>query len=146
MLDKAFVNAEVAVVERYKKLFNTAHAVAEHICPFFDFQFLCSVQEKNGVNLGNDRRGRDACAEIFKSISAVLLNDVSYHLNTVRFFSVVSDSSTASSVIDQEWILPRYVHTDSPEPYTTMASIESLESATADGIVSAVKCGLSNVT
>lgn len=98
---------------------------------------------KNGVNLGTDHRGRDACTNFVKSISSLLLNDVANHLKTVRFFSIMSDSSTDSSVIDQEGILLRYIHPDTFEPHTAMASIESLENATADGVVAAVKSGLS---
>ena len=44
-IEKAFSKVEQSEVERYKKLFNTAYAVAKHNCPFTDFAFMCSVQE-----------------------------------------------------------------------------------------------------
>ena len=68
-LDKAFAKVELSEVKRYKQLFHTAYAVAKHNCPFTDFLFICSIQEKNGVNLGNDNRTRDACVDFVKAIS-----------------------------------------------------------------------------
>ena len=87
-----------------KKLFNTAYAVAKHNRPFIDFHFICSIQENNGVNLGCDHRTRDTCVDFVKAISMALLNDVETHLQSVRFFSVMRNSSTDSSSIDQEAI------------------------------------------
>ena len=84
---------------------------------------------------------RDTCVVFQNSISNVLLNETKANLKNVRYFSVMSDSSTDSSVIDQEGILLRYVHPETYEPVTSIA-IENLENATADGVVDAVKRGL----
>lgn len=52
------------------------------------------------------------------------------------------DSSTDSSVIEQEGILLRYVHPETYEPVTSIASIENLKNARADGVTDAIKRGL----
>lgn len=61
------------------------------------------------------------------------------------FFSSMSDSSTDSSVIDQEGFLLRYVHPETFDPVTKVASIENLEDATADGVVSVIKRGVMKI-
>ena len=126
-----------------KKLFNTAYAVIKHNHPYTDYTFLCDVQKKNGADLGNDHSSRDTCVIFQNSIANVILNEAKTELQNVRYFSVMSDSSTDSSVIDQEGILIRYVHPQTYEPVTRMASVENLENARADGVVDAIKRGLS---
>ena len=108
-------------ISRYKKLFNTAYAVIKHNRPYSDYTFLCDVQKKNGADLGNDHLSRDTCVVFQNSISNVLLNETKANLKNVRYFSVMSDSSTDSSVIDQEGILLRYVHPETYEPVTSIA-------------------------
>ena len=141
-IEKSISKVEMHEISRYKKLFNTAYAVIKHNRPYSDYTFLCDVQKKNGADLGNDHLSRDTCVVFQNSISNVLLNETKANLKNVRYFSVMSDSSTDSSVIDQEGILLRYVHPETYEPVTSIASIENLENATADGVVDAVKRGL----
>ncbi|XP_067656447.1 zinc finger protein 862-like [Haliotis asinina] len=141
-LSKAFSKVEEKEVERYKKLFNTAFAVVKHGRPYTDYPFLCQIQKKNGLELGNDHIGRDACVDFQNAISAVLMKETENHMQSVRFVSIMSDSSTDSSVIDQEGILLRYVHPVSHEPVTAVASIEKLENARAEGVVQAIKTGV----
>ena len=69
------------------------------------------------------------------------------HLQSVRFFSVISDSSTDSSVVGQEAILLRYVRPDTFEPTQLWQVLKILKIAIADGggaaILSSVsKCGI----
>ena len=75
------------------------------------------------------------------------------HLQSVRFFSVISDYSTDSSVVDQEAILLRYVRPDTFESTQLWQVLKILKIARADGVVAAIisdvsKCGIDlyNVT
>lgn len=111
--------------------------------PFSDFPFLCAIQQKNSINLGGDHHGRDACVEMVAAISCVLLTELQSHMKSARFFSIMSDSSSDSSVIDQEGILVRYIHPETGEPHTEIASIEKLENARAEGVVAAIRNGVS---
>ena len=65
------------------------------------------------------------------------------HLQSVRFFSVISDSSTDSSVVDQEAILLRYVRPDTFEPTQLWQVLKILKIAIADGVVAAIISGVS---
>lgn len=141
-IEKSLAKVEMHEIDRYKKLFNTAYAVIKHNRPYTDYTFLCEVQKKNGTDLGNDHLSRDACVVFQNSISNVILDETKTNLKNVRYFSIMSDSSTDSSVIDQEGILIRYVHPETFEPLTTIASVEHLENSRADGVVDAIKRGL----
>lgn len=146
-LEKSFSKVEKSEVERYEKLFNTAYAVAKHNKPYTDFSFLCQLQIKNGIDLGKDHINRDACTDFIKSISLSLLEGTKCQLENVGYFSLMSDSSTDSAVIEQEGILIRFVDPKSCEPVTSIASIEKLENARAEGVFEAInrglqKCGL----
>ena len=65
------------------------------------------------------------------------------HLQSVRFFSVISDSSTDSSVVDQDAILLRYVRPDTFEPTQLWQVLKILKIAIADGVVAAIISGVS---
>ncbi|CAG2191829.1 unnamed protein product [Mytilus edulis] len=142
-MDRALAKVNQSEVDRYEKLFNTAYAVVKNNRPFSDYSFMCDIQIKNGMQLGNDHLGRDACVNFLKAMSGVLSDKTKEHMKLVRFISIMSDGSTDSSVTEQESVLIRYVHPETHEPVTTLASIENLESATADGVYAAIKSGVS---
>jgi len=104
--------------------------------------FMCEVQIKNGMQLGSDHLGRDACVDFVKSIAAVLSDEIKTHMKQVRFVSILSDGSTDSSVTEQEAILLRYIHPQTHEPVTALAGIENLENSSAGGVFAAIKSGV----
>ena len=109
-IDIAFTKVDQTEVDRYNKLFNTAYAIVKNNKPCSDYALYCDLQIKNGLNLGTDHIERDACVYFIKAISLNMLEEESNTVKEARFLSVMSDSSTDSSVIDQEVILLRYVH------------------------------------
>jgi hypothetical protein len=88
-MDRALAKVNQAEVEWYEKLFNTAYAVAKHNRPFTEYNFLCEVQIKNGVQLGNDHLSRDACVDFIKAISEVLSEEIKNQMKQVRFISIL---------------------------------------------------------
>ena len=56
---------------------------------------------------------------------------------------MISDSSTDSSVVDQEAILLRYVRPDTFEPTELWQVLKILKIAIADGVVAAIISGVS---
>lgn len=86
---RALAKVNQAEVERYEKLFNTAYAVAKHNRPFTEYNFLCEVQIKNGVQLGNGHLSRDACVDFIKAISEVLSEEIKNQMKQVRFISIL---------------------------------------------------------
>ncbi|CAC5403928.1 unnamed protein product [Mytilus coruscus] len=141
-MDKALAKVNQSEVYRYEKLFNTAYSVVKNNRPFSDYSFICDIQIKNGMQLGKNHLGRDACVVFLKVMSGVLSDKTKEHMKLVRFIFIMSDGSTDSSVTEQESVLIRYVHPETHEPVTTLASIENLENATADGVYAAIKSGV----
>lgn len=83
LMDKAIAKVHEHELDRYEKLFNTAYAVAKNNRPFSDYTFLCEIQMKNGLHLGSDHLGRDACVNFIKTISEVIRNDIKNDMNRV---------------------------------------------------------------
>ena len=48
---------------RMERLFNTAHYVAKEVLAFKKFTGLCDLQEKNGLDIGNNYRPGMKCKE-----------------------------------------------------------------------------------
>ena len=144
-IDVAFAKVDQSEVERYNKLFNTAYAIAKGNKPYSDYPLYCELQTKNWLNLGSDHIGRDACVDFIKAISLNMLEEESNTIKEARFLSVMSDSSTDSSVIDQEVILLRYVHPSTADVMTSYTSIEGLQNSRAEGVFEAIKFGVSKV-
>lgn len=144
-LDKTVFKYNKGQSERFKLLFNTAFAVAKNRKPFTDYELMCEVQKKNGLDLGNDHLNRKACTEFVSSIAGSLQDSLKTKLQEAKFYSIMSDSSTDSAIVDQESILVRFVDPDTKEPTTSLASIEPLETPDSNGVFLAIKRGLTTI-
>jgi hypothetical protein len=126
-------------------LFNTAFGVAKNRKPFSDYEYICSIQKKNGLDLGSDHLNGKACVEFVKSISGSLHDTLVSKLKQAKFYTVMSDSSTDSSIVDQECVHVRFVDPDTKSPVTSIASIEALYTPDANGVFSAIINGLKTI-
>ena len=72
-IDIAFAKADQTAVSRYNKLFNTAYAIENNNKPYSDYALYCDPKIKNGLSLGTDHIGRDACVDFIKEISLNML-------------------------------------------------------------------------
>ena len=102
-------------------------------------------KKKNGLELGNDHLNRTACVDFVSSIASSIQDTLREKLSRTRFYSVLSDSSTDKSVIDQECIMVRFLDPDSKSPITTVASIEPLETPDANGVFETISRGLKTI-
>jgi len=60
-LGKALLKVDEHQKKRLRFLFNTAYAVAKKGKPFSDFEYICELQIKNGLNLGENYLNDHAC-------------------------------------------------------------------------------------
>ena len=97
------------------------------------------------TSLGTDHIGRDGCVDFIKAISLNMLEEESNTVKEARFLSVMGDSSTDSSVINQEVILRRYVHPSTTNVMTSYTRIEGLQNSKAEGVFEAINLGISKV-
>ena len=62
------------------KNLNTALYIAKEGNAFSKFPGLCIIQEKNGVNLGQNYRNRQACKGFIFGISDTFKNETTGHI------------------------------------------------------------------
>ena len=74
---------------RMEKLFNTAHYVAKEGLAFKKFTGLCDLQEKNGLNIGNNYRNKIKCKEFVFSIAAIEQEKYAKEIRDARFLYVI---------------------------------------------------------
>ncbi len=124
-------------------LFNTAYGLAKENRPFTDFPTVCSIQLKNGLELG-DTYITNKAAQLFTGyIAKTLKNQTSAEIREKRFVTVMSDGSTDTTIVEQEVVYVRYVHHGNP--VTRLASIEALDHGNAEGVHAGVMAGLASV-
>ena len=63
MMKKISVKLDEGTKSRMEKLFNTAHYVVKEGLALKKFTGLCDLQEKNGLDIGNNYRNRMKCKE-----------------------------------------------------------------------------------
>ena len=93
---------------KMKILFNTAHALAIKNRPFTDFKWLCNLQTKNDIQLGETYINANASKTFVNFIAMTELSRICKQINNTQFTCVIGDGSTNSSVKEQEMWFLRY--------------------------------------
>ena len=95
----------LALHEKHRKrlmiLFNTAYGLAKKNRPFTDFPTVCSIQEKNGLVLGENYITDKAARQFTSCIAKTLRQNTAADLQKARFVSVLSDGSTDTTIVEQ---------------------------------------------
>jgi hypothetical protein len=60
--------------ERLESLFNTAYGVVKAGKPFSDYELICEIQVKNGLDLGENNRNINGCKTFAASIAQTLVD------------------------------------------------------------------------
>ncbi|XP_015763634.1 PREDICTED: zinc finger protein 862-like [Acropora digitifera] len=107
------------------------------------FPSLCDLQEKNGLDVGKHYRNAAACKTFIGAIADSERNETRNDIHNSNFFSVLSDGSTDSGVIEQESVFVRYIKEGNVK--TTLADIVDLESGNAEGVLGGIDKALSRV-
>lgn len=92
---------------RLEKLFRSAHAIVKKCRPVSDFQWMCQVDVKKGVDIGQTYRNDKSCKEFIVAMAEVVRKDIEDDLREAKFVSIMSDGSTDVSTIENEIC---YVH------------------------------------
>ena len=108
------------------------------------FEKLCSLQEKNGVEIGKNYRNNHACKDFTSSIAETLKSESANQIEKARFISILSDGSTDKGVIEQEIVYVRYVNSQG-HVSTKLADIVDLEYGNAKGVKDGIFQGLDTV-
>ena len=118
--------------------FNTAYYLAKKERPYSDFTELLELQEKNpDVKFRGSYRNERAAANFVDTCGEILKDELITDLKNANYYSVLMDGSTDSSVIEQELVYVLFL--DKGVPTVKFSSIESVQSADADGLLSSLK-------
>ena len=60
--------------KRLESLFNTAYSVVKAGKPFSDYELICEIQVKNGLDLGENYRNINGCKTFAASIAQTLVD------------------------------------------------------------------------
>ena len=101
-------------VPKFQALFNTAYLIAKRNFSFRDFEFLLKLQNKNGLQLGENYQNIQGAKTFIESIAHELRQHTINSLQKCRFFSLMADGSTDRSVAEQESVFVRYVVSGKP--------------------------------
>ena len=90
------------------KLFRTAHAIAKKGRPFTDYVWMCDLDEMKGIDIGKTYRNHTQVRCFVAHIAAVERSHIHNQFADARFFSLLSDGSTDSAVIEEEIVYAKY--------------------------------------
>ncbi|PIK60679.1 putative sperm flagellar protein 2-like [Apostichopus japonicus] len=111
-------------------LFHTCHALVKHGHPFTDFLWHCELDKKKGLDVGNSYQNDKSAAVFTSYIANEEANKLKSQLGEAKFFSVLVDGSTDTSVKEVELSYVRY--SICGEVYVRFLAIKSLERANAE--------------
>ena len=94
--------------DKLKNLFRTAHGIAKNCRPYTDFQWICEVDEKKGVVIGNTYCSDKSCREFIRAIAATERKKIEGLFEKAKFVTLLSDGSTDISVKENEIIFARF--------------------------------------
>ena len=125
-------------------LVTIAYVVASENMAFTKFTPLCKMQKKLGTDLGQLYQNEKACRAFVTSIAGVEEDTIISDIQKARFFTVLADGSTDSSIVEQESVFVRFMG-ENGQPQTRLAAMVALESANSDGVTKAILDGLYSI-
>ena len=119
---------EKSSTDLYKKMFNTAYELAMRpTMPFRHFSTLIKCQRLNGVRLVEGKDDHRAAAEFIKYLADEVRIKIQGLLNSVNYYSVLSDGSQARKVKAEKELLLTRIIKDGLPTYLVTALLEMSE-------------------
>ena len=88
-------------VAKLKILFSTAHALAKHCRPFTDYKWMCALDEKKGLDIGQTYRSDVKCREFVDAIAEVERKQLETAVQQSKFLAIMCDEATDAAVMEQ---------------------------------------------
>ncbi|XP_072015069.1 zinc finger protein 862-like [Amphiura filiformis] len=129
---------------RIRILMNTAHFTAKEDLAMKKFPKLCTLQEKNGLKIGDNWRNDKACRKFIDAVADESRQDIKDEINDAQFICILADGTTDRGVIEQENVYVRYADKDNT-PKTTMVDCVALEKGDSDGVLKGIDKALETV-
>lgn len=127
-------------------MFNTAYALAKKAKPLSDYETVMELHVKNRkdigseyIDIGHNYLTEKSAKQFVSSIASQIKLDSINILQKSRCISVLADGSTDFAMTEQYTVLVRCI--ENGFPVTKLASILSVESANADGVLNGINEG-----
>ena len=88
---------------------NTAYFTVKHGLLFKNYRLIYKLQQKNGLEMGNNYLSDKAGSRFINSISEDFRKCQKEEVNKARFLSVLSDGSTDAGILVEEAVYIRYI-------------------------------------
>ena len=130
---------------RLKTQFNTAYYLSKSERPYSDFEGLLQLQEKSGAKYYQSYRNERSAANFVDTCGQVIKNAMVEDLLRAKYYSILMDDSTDSSVTEQELIYILYLSKNGTTE-VKFFSIQSVKAADAEVLNHRLKKHLSVLT
>ena len=137
-IGKSLTKMEEHSKEILKMRFNTAYYLARKERPFSDYPDLLALQEKNGIEKRNGYRTPQAAADFIDFIAKEFKAPLKEILVNAKYYSILTDGSTDTSVTEQELIYVMFLNEDG-RVNMKFLSIENPARADAAHLVECIK-------
>ncbi|XP_032362926.1 zinc finger protein 862-like [Etheostoma spectabile] len=94
-------------LEKMQLLFRNAHAIGKKGRPFTDFAWMCDVDRKKGLKIGETYTNDYQAKEFIHYIAEDERRKMRARLSDGKFISVMSDGSLDSAVMEEEMVYVR---------------------------------------
>ena len=108
LAEKTLQKITQANFQRLQLSFNTYHTLAKHNRPFTDFLWQCALDDKKKVDIGISYRSDKEAHTFVHYIAEVERMNLVSDLKKAKFFSVICDGSTDSSITEQEIVYVQF--------------------------------------
>lgn len=143
-IGKSLKKMDEKELEKRKFQFVTAFYIAQQELPFSHFEPLLALQDKNfNANLCSNYANNKQCKYFIEYIAEIQRNEIAELLKKNNFFSTLNDSSTDSSVSEQEVVYVKTLN-ENYEPVTKFLAVKKLSGGDATSIKQAVINSIEN--
>ena len=123
-------------LETLRICFNSAYHLVKQERPFSDYPDLITLQHKNGIKKFQSYVTDRAVADFTDCIAEVKKEDLIKAISTSNYFSLLTDGSTDSAVIEEEVLYLLFLNEAKSE--IKFFSIETPSHTTAEGLKEAI--------
>jgi len=136
-------------LEDLKKKFDIGYFVVKEELPLSKYEKLIALEKRQGVSHGTVYCNRTAATEFMSFQANELLTKLTKDVVQSKFYSIMFDSTTDSSITEQEAVFVLYFDPNPAEPMVKVKmgflSIENLRSSDAQGVLVGIKRSLENL-
>ena len=126
-------------LETLRICFNSAYYLVKQERPFSDYLNLIALQHKNSIKKFQSYVTDRAAADFTDCLAEIKKEDLIKAISTSNYFSLLTDGSTDSAVIEEEVLYLLFLNEGKPE--IKFFSIETPLHTTAEGLKEAISSG-----